>query len=84
MGCFWGAERRLWSQKGVFSTQVGYSGGYTHNPTYKEICTGTYARIRVIAGTGKKKIQLGKIKFFISIIFSHKTQRIQFFYVHFV
>lgn len=40
MGCFWGAERKLWSQRGVYSTQVGYSGGYTPNPTYKEVCTG--------------------------------------------
>lgn len=40
MGCFWGAERKLWREKGVYSTQVGYSGGYTPNPTYKEVCTG--------------------------------------------
>lgn len=41
MGCFWGAERKFWRQKGVYSTQVGYSGGYTPNPAYKEVCTGT-------------------------------------------
>lgn len=68
MGCFWGAERRLWSQKGVFSTQVGYSGGYTPNPTYKEVCTGTCAHIRVITGTGgeKKKYSLAK-KFYYKV-----------------
>lgn len=40
MGCFWGAERKFWKTKGVFSTQVGYAGGITENPTYKDICSG--------------------------------------------
>ncbi|XP_052801044.1 peptide methionine sulfoxide reductase MsrA-like isoform X1 [Mya arenaria] len=40
MGCFWGAERKFWKLPGVFSTQVGYSAGYTKNPTYKEVCSG--------------------------------------------
>jgi peptide-methionine (S)-S-oxide reductase len=40
MGCFWGAERKLWQAKGVYSTAVGYAGGYTPNPTYREVCTG--------------------------------------------
>ncbi|GLD73921.1 mitochondrial peptide methionine sulfoxide reductase-like protein [Lates japonicus] len=48
MGCFWGAERKFWRQKGVYSTQVGYSGGYTPNPTYKEICTGKTGHTEVV------------------------------------
>lgn len=38
MGCFWGAERLLWQLEGVTSTAVGYAGGHTTNPTYKDIC----------------------------------------------
>ena len=38
MGCFWGAERLLWQTDGVISTSVGYAGGRTQNPTYKEVC----------------------------------------------
>jgi peptide-methionine (S)-S-oxide reductase len=40
MGCFWGAERKFWSLPGVVTTAVGYSGGYTPNPTYREVCSG--------------------------------------------
>jgi peptide-methionine (S)-S-oxide reductase len=40
MGCFWGAERKFWSVPGVVTTAVGYSGGYTPNPTYREVCSG--------------------------------------------
>lgn len=40
MGCFWGAERFFWQLDGVYTTAVGYAGGYTPNPTYEETCTG--------------------------------------------
>jgi peptide-methionine (S)-S-oxide reductase len=40
MGCFWGAERIFWQAGGVYSTSVGYAGGFTPNPTYEEVCSG--------------------------------------------
>jgi peptide-methionine (S)-S-oxide reductase len=40
LGCFWGAERKFWQEKGVYSTAVGYAGGFTPNPTYEEVCSG--------------------------------------------
>ncbi len=48
MGCFWGAERKLWQAKGVCSTMVGYAGGYTPNPTYREVCTGRTGHNEVV------------------------------------
>ena len=40
MGCFWGAERKFWQANGMYTTAVGYAGGFTPNPTYEEVCSG--------------------------------------------
>lgn len=48
MGCFWGAERKLWQQEGVYTTAVGYAGGGTENPTYEEVCSGYTGHSEVV------------------------------------
>jgi peptide-methionine (S)-S-oxide reductase len=48
MGCFWGAERKFWQAPGVFTTAVGYAGGYTPNPTYREVCSGQTGHTEVV------------------------------------
>jgi peptide-methionine (S)-S-oxide reductase len=48
MGCFWGAERKFWQTGGVFTTAVGYAGGFTPNPTYREVCSGQTGHNEVV------------------------------------
>ncbi len=48
MGCFWGAERCFWTLQGVWSTAVGYAGGFTPNPTYEEVCSGQTGHNEVV------------------------------------
>ena len=48
MGCFWGAERAFWTLPGVFTTAVGYAGGYTPNPSYREVCSGETGHAEVV------------------------------------
>jgi len=48
MGCFWGAERKFWTQSGVYVTAVGYAGGSIRNPTYQDVCTGRSGHAEVV------------------------------------
>ncbi len=48
LGCFWGAERIFWQMPGVFTTAVGYAGGYTQNPTYQEVCSSRTGHAEVV------------------------------------
>jgi peptide-methionine (S)-S-oxide reductase len=48
MGCFWGAEKKFWQLPGVYTTAVGYAGGSTPNPTYREVCSGLTGHTEVV------------------------------------
>lgn len=48
MGCFWGAERKFWTLDGVVTTAVGYAGGFTPNPNYREVCSGQTGHAEVV------------------------------------
>jgi peptide-methionine (S)-S-oxide reductase len=48
LGCFWGAERKFWQTKGVYSTAAGYAAGHTPNPTYREVCSGQTGHAEVV------------------------------------
>jgi len=48
MGCFWGAERKFWEAPGVYTTAVGYAGGHTPNPSYREVCSGMTGHTEVV------------------------------------
>jgi peptide-methionine (S)-S-oxide reductase len=62
MGCFWGAERKLWQQAGVYATAVGYAGGTTPNPTYQEVCSGRTGHAEVVLVVyDPKQISLGQL-----------------------
>jgi peptide-methionine (S)-S-oxide reductase len=56
LGCFWGAERKFWQTNGVYTTAVGYAGGLTINPTYKEVCTGLTGHNEVVKVVFNPKI----------------------------
>ncbi|NES82077.1 MAG: peptide-methionine (S)-S-oxide reductase MsrA [Moorea sp. SIO2B7] len=56
LGCFWGAERKFWQQKGVFTTAVGYAAGITPNPTYREVCTGMTGHNEVVLVVFEPKV----------------------------
>jgi methionine-S-sulfoxide reductase len=69
-GCFWGAERRFWQMEGVSNTRVGYMGGTSPNPTYKEVCSGSTGHAEVV-----------KVEFDVNRI-TYQTLLIAFWQMH--
>ncbi|MFM8254617.1 MAG: peptide-methionine (S)-S-oxide reductase MsrA [Actinomycetota bacterium] len=69
-GCFWGAERRFWQMEGVTNTRVGYMGGTSPNPTYKEVCSGRTGHAEVV-----------KVEFDVNRI-TYQTLLIAFWQMH--
>jgi peptide-methionine (S)-S-oxide reductase len=62
MGCFWGAERLFWQLPGVWSTSVGYTGGFTPNPTYQEVCSGNTGHTEVVRAVfDPQRIRYGEL-----------------------
>ena len=62
LGCFWGAERLFWNLPGVYSTAVGYAGGFTQNPSYEEVCSGQTGHTEaVLVVYNPAKMALAKI-----------------------
>ena len=64
MGCYWGAERQFWQYHPSLKTAVGFAGGLTINPTYKEVCTGL---------TNHAEVVTHSIKLYCRYFFSHET-----------